>query len=87
MNYFKERYGLEEGEMVQFFYHYRNIAQTRDLIENAFLEFVQTNRMLKKKSTDYQGFPFLNEIQNIIKKNYAKTKVGELFPNGYPVII
>ena len=87
LNYFKERYGLEEGEMVQFFYHYRNIAQTRDLIENAFLEFVQSNRMLKKKSTDYQGFPFLNEIQNIIKKNYAKTKMGELFPNGYPVII
>mgnify|MGYP003394528548 FL=1 len=73
--------------MVQFFYHYRNIAQTRDLIEKAFAEFIKTNRMLKKKSTEYQGRTFLNEIQNIIQKNYADTKMGELFPNGYPVII
>ena len=87
LNYFKERYALQEDEMVQFFYHYKNIAQTRNLFEKAFVEFVKTNRMLKKKSTDFQGHAFLNEIQNIIKKNYADTKMGELFPNGYPVII
>ena len=43
--------------------------------------------MLKKKSTDYKGQDFLNKIKKIIKKNYADTKMGELFPNGYPVII
>ena len=87
LNYFKERYGLQEDEMVQFFYHYRNISQTRDLIEKAFVEFVQTTRKLRKKSTDYQGRSFLHELQKIIKENYATTKMGELFPNGYPVII
>ena len=87
LNYFKGRYGLNEDEMVQFFYHYKNIAQTRVLIEKAFIGFIKTNRMLKKKSTNYQGRAFLNEIQKIIKKNYADTKMGELFPNGYPVII
>ena len=87
LNYFKERYGLQEDEMVQFFYHYRNISQTRDLIEKAFVEFVRTTRMLRKKSTDYQGRSFLHELQKIIKANYADTKMGELFPNGYPVII
>ena len=87
LNYLKERYGLQEDKMVQFFYHYKNITQTRNLIEKAFDEFIKTNRMLKKKSTDYQGRTFLNEIQNIIKKNFADTKMGELFPNGYPVII
>jgi len=87
LNYYKDRYGLQEDEMVQFFYHYRNISQTRDLIEKAFVEFVQTTRMLRKKSTDYQGRSFLHELQKIIKVNYATTKMGELFPNGYPVII
>ncbi|WP_313501047.1 hypothetical protein [Kaistella carnis] len=87
LNYYKDRYGLHEEEMVQFFYHYRNISQTRDVIEKAFVEFVRTTRMLRKKSTDYQGRSFLHELQKIIKDNYATTKMGELFPNGYPVII
>lgn len=87
LNYFKSRYNLNENEMFQFFYHYKNITKTRELIENAFKEFVRLQRAQKKKSTELQGKMFLIEIQNIIKSNYEKTKMGELFPNGYPVII
>ena len=33
LNYFKQRYGLKDSEMVQFSYQYRTISQNRDLIE------------------------------------------------------
>lgn len=85
--YFKSRYGLKENEMTQFFYHYRNIAQTRELIEKAFRQLVINCRMVHKKSTDLQGHAFLQEMQTVIKINYMNTKMGELFPSGYPVII
>ena len=87
IHYFKTRYSLLEHEMVQFSFQYRNIPQTRVLIEKAFREFIQSNRLLGKISTEFQGMNFLNEIQRIIIKLYQNTKMGEILPNGYPVII
>lgn len=87
LNYFKNRYGLHEDQMIQFSYQYRNISQTRTLIEKAFKELIKANRLKGKKSTNLQGKVFLIEIQNLIKNIYLETKVGQLLPNGYPVII
>ncbi len=86
LHYFSKRYGLKESEVTQFSYQYRNIAQTRELIEKAFTEFIRLNRLKKIKSTEFQGLAFLNEIQEIIIKLYKETKMGALLPNGYPVI-
>lgn len=87
LRYLRKRYGLQEQEMIQFSYQYRNIAQTRELIEKAFQEFIRLNRLKGTRSTEYQGKGFLIEIQEIIIMLYRKTKVGTLLPNGYPVVI
>ena len=87
LNYFKNRYGLHENQMIQFEYQYRNISQTKELIEKSFKEFIRINRMKGVRSTDFQGNAFLNEIQNHIIDLYSKTKMGQLLPEGYPVII
>ena len=85
--YFKKRYGLQENEMLQFSHQYRNIPQTRDLIEKAFKEFIRINRLKKVKSTVFQGKEFLNEIQSLIIQIYQRTKMGDLLPKGYPIIV
>lgn len=85
--YFKKRYGLQENEMLQFSHQYKNIPQTRALIEKAFKEFIRINRLKKTKSTAFQGKDFLNEIQRLIIQIYQSTKMGELLPNGYPIIV
>ena len=87
LRYFSTRYGLQENEMLRFSYQYRTISQTRELIEKAFREFIRVNRLKGIKSTQFQGNTFLNEIQELIIQLYRKTKMGELLPNGYPVII
>ena len=87
LRYFRKRYGLQENEMVQFTYQYKNIAQTRELIEKAFREFIRYNRSKGIKSTSFQGKAFLIEIQEIIIRLYRNTRTGTLLPNGYPVII
>lgn len=85
--YFKKRYGLEENQMLQFSHQYRNIPQTRELIEKAFGEFIRINRLKRISSTTFQGKIFLNEIQELIIQIYQSTKMGKLFPNGYPIIV
>ena len=85
--YFKKRYGLQENEMLQFSHQYKNIPQTRALIEKAFKEFIRINRLKKIKSTTFQGITFLNEIQRLIIQIYQSTKMGELLPKGYPIIV
>lgn len=87
LRYFRERYGLSEEEMSQLTYQYRNIIQTRELIEKAFREFIRINRLRRKRSTEFQGKAFLMEIQELIIKLYRDTKMGKLLPNGYPVIL
>lgn len=87
LNYFRKRYGLKENEMIQLVHQYKNIPQTRELIEKAFKEFVKINRLKGAKSTEFQGKLFLNEIQKLIIQFYRSTKMGELVPNGYPMII
>jgi len=87
LRYFRKRYGLQENEMVQFTYHYKNIAQTSELIEKAFREFIRYNRSKGIKSTSFKGKAFLIEIQEIIIRLYRNTRTGTLLPNGYPVII
>ncbi len=85
--YFKKRYGLQENEILHFFHQYKNIPQTRALIEKAFKEFIRINRLKKVKSTVFQGKEFLNEIQELIIQIYQRTKMGELLPNGYQIIV
>lgn len=87
LNYFRKRYGLKENEMIQLVHQYKNIPQIRELIEKAFKEFVKINRLKGTKSTEFQGKLFLNEIQKLIIQFYRSTKMGELVPNGYPMII
>ena len=87
LNYFRKRHGLTENEMIQFSHQYRNIPQTRELIEKAFKEFIKSNRLKGIISTEFQGKVFLNEIQELIIQIYQNTKMGELLPNGYPIII
>lgn len=85
--YFRKRYGLKENEMIQLVHQYKNIPQTRELIEKAFKEFIIISRLKGIKSTEFQGKVFLNEIQELIMQFYRNTKMGELVPNGYPIII
>ena len=85
--YFAQRYGLKESEEVQFFHQYINIPQTRELIEKAFREFVRNCRLKKIKSTEFQKKLFLKELQKFIILIYKQTKMGEILPNGYPVIL
>lgn len=85
--YFQKRYGLGQREMLQFSYQYKTIPQTRQLIEKAFNEFIRMNRLKGTKSTNYQGTAFLNKIQELILQLYSETKMGEILPNGYPVIL
>ena len=87
LNYFRKRYGLKENEMIQLVHQYKNIPQTRELIEKAFKEFIKINRLKGIKSTEFQGKLFLSEIQKLIIQFYLNTKMGELVPNGYPMII
>ena len=87
LNYFKNRYGLQDDQMIQFSYQFRNISPTRTVIEKAFKEFIRVNRLNGRKSTSFQGKAFLIEIQELIKIIYLETKVGQLLPEGYPVII
>lgn len=87
LNYFRKRFNLEKQEMTQFSYQYRKIPATRQLIENAYKEFIRRRRFRNEKSIQYQGREFLKELQDIIIEFYSVTKAGQLFPNGYPVII
>ncbi|MGA9212136.1 hypothetical protein [Kaistella sp.] len=87
LSYFRKRYGLNKNEMIQLVHQYKNIPQIRELIEKAFKEFVKINRLKGAKSTEFQGKLFLNEIQKLIIQFYRSTKMGELVPNGYPMII
>lgn len=87
LGYFKRKYNLQKQQMLQFSYQYRNIAQTRELIERSYKEFIRRNRFGKIKSSNFQGKEFLNEIQELMIVLYQNTKMGTLLPNGYPVII
>jgi outer membrane lipopolysaccharide assembly protein LptE/RlpB len=57
------------------------------LEEKSFKEYMRNCRLKKIKSTNYQGQQFLNEIQEHMKQIYRSTKMGELLPNGYPIIV
>lgn len=86
INYFKKRYRLQEQEMLQFAYHYRNILQTRELIEKSYNYFIKKNRKLKLRSSDFSGKVFLKEIQQLMIELYRDTRMGKFLPDGYPVI-
>lgn len=87
LNYIRKRFDLEKQEMIQFSYQYRTIPATKKLIESAYAEFIHRTRARNERSTKYKGREFLKQIQNIIIEFYQQTKAGQLFPNGYPVII
>lgn len=87
LNYFKKRYQIKDQEFSQFSYQYRNIPQTRELIEKAYRYFVKRNRLQKLKSSNFASQYFLKEIQTIMIEFYRTTRIGSLLPNGYPVIV
>lgn len=87
INYFKKRYKLKEQEIHHFAYQYRNIPQTRDLIEKSYRHFISKNRMWKRRSSDVKGRDFLKEMQQIVIEIYRTSRMGALLPEGYPVII
>ena len=86
LNYFKRKYQITQEEYSLFSYQYRNVAQTRDLIEKSYQNFIKTNRNNQIKSSEFQGKEFLKEIQKTIIESYRDTKMGKMLPNGYPVI-
>lgn len=85
--YFRKRFGLEESEMKQFFHQYRNILQTRLLIEKAFTRFIKICRLKRMKSTIFQGIAFLQELQKLVIEIYQESRTGKLIPKGYPIIL
>ncbi|MFC4163874.1 hypothetical protein ACFOWU_09425 [Epilithonimonas zeae] len=87
LNYFRKRYHIEQQEFTQFSYQYRNIPQTRELIEKSYRHFIKRNRLKRLASNLFIGQDFLKEIQSIIIEFYKSTRMGILLPNGYPVII
>ncbi|KQR94207.1 hypothetical protein ASG01_15405 [Chryseobacterium sp. Leaf180] len=87
LGYFRRKYHLSESEMYHFSHQYRNIAQTRDMIEKSYKEFIRRNRLLRIKSSNFRGKEFLGYIQELMIEIYRSTKAGQLFPNGYAVII
>ena len=87
LRYFKKRYRLTDWQMTQLSYQYSHIIQTRELIEKAFKRFIRDNRLQKIRSTENTGLDFLNKLQEYLILIYHETKMGELLPNGYPVIM
>ncbi|MFY7814942.1 MAG: hypothetical protein ACOVRK_07080, partial [Chryseobacterium taeanense] len=87
LRYFKNRYHLTNEQMTQISYQYINIIQTRELIERAFKRFIRDNRLKGIRSTEYTGLHFLQKLQEYLILVYRETKMGELLPNGYPVIV
>ncbi len=87
LRYFSQRYGLQENEEMSFFHQYKNIPQTRELIEKAFRVFIKNYRLKKIKSTVFQGKSFLIELQKFIILIYNETKMGKILPNAYPIIL
>lgn len=87
LNYFKRKYQLKNQEFFQFSYQYRNVPQTRNLIDKSYQHFITVNRKKHLKSSEFQGLVFLREIQEILIGLYKQTKMGKMLPNAYPIII
>lgn len=73
--------------MQQFSFQYRNLIQTRNLIEKSYSYFIKSNRIKKRKSDNIKGKYFLTEIQQIMIELYRTTRMGKILPDGYPVIL
>jgi hypothetical protein len=87
LEYFRKRFNVDKQEMIQFSYQYKTIPKTKQLIEDAYKEFIRRTRKKNEKSTIYTGKEFLKQLQNIIIEIYQQTKTGQMFPNGYPTVI
>lgn len=87
IRYFKKRYSLEQVNLSNFIYNYVNIDKTRNQIENAYSDFIKSNRAKGTISNKAKGVYFLQELQAIMIENYRKTEIGKRLPNGYPLIL
>lgn len=87
LRYIMRRHQLSEQEMTHLAYHYKSISNSRNLIEEAYSEFIKNNRRNNKKATDFIGQNFLQVFQEYMILIYRKTKTGQLLPDGYPRII
>jgi hypothetical protein len=72
--------------MLQFAYHYRNILQTRELIEKSYNYFIKKNRKLKLRSSDFSGKVFFKGDTTTYDRTLPGHKNGKFLPDGYPVI-
>lgn len=87
LRYFERRHLLSKEELSNLEFHYKNVANNRILIENAYKAFVSECRKGKKKSTNFKNKIFLTELQKQMTLIYRESKTGKLHPNGYPKII
>ena len=87
LRYFMRRHRLSENEMTHLIYHYKNIINSRILLERAYKEFVKDNRRNGKKATEFIGQSFLQKFQEYIIILYRQTHTGKILPEGYPKIL
>lgn len=87
INYFKKRYKLVQNEIEQFSFQYRNLSQTRQLVEKSYKYFIKNTRKLNRKSSDFKGKEFLEKLLQIMIDLYRTTRMGKLLPNGCPTIL
>lgn len=87
LRYFMRRHQLSENEMTHLTYHYKNIVNSRNLLEEAYKEFVKNNRRSGKKATEFIGQSFLQKFQEYIIILYRQTHTGKILPEGYPKIL
>ena len=64
-----------------------NIVNSRNLLEEAYKEFVKNNRRNGKKVTEFIGQSFLQKFQEYIIILYRQTHTGKILPEGYPKIL
>ena len=87
LRYFMRRYQLSYNEITHLVYHYKNIVDSRNLLEEAYKEFVKNNRRNGKKATEFIGQSFLQKFQEYIIILYIQTHTGKILPEGYPKIL
>ena len=73
--------------MTHLTYHYKNIVNSRNLLEEAYKEFVKNNRRNGKKVTEFIGQSFLQKFQEYIIILYRQTHTGKILPEGYPKVL
>lgn len=88
LRYFKDRHELSEQDIkgIALLYQNKSFEKEKQLLTNAYENFIQECRTKKQKATAYTGQNFINQLQEHLKQAYLKTKTGEKYPNAFPRI-